>query len=94
MAQAIILLPVITEAWVRSCQSVCVRWWRTQALEHVYLESKFPGILYLAYQTLKKKALRPTETSVTIDLTAHFSIPEDMDIAVACTHVQVSCIQI
>ena len=86
--QAIILRPLTAETQVRSCHSMCDWWWKKQALEHMYLKFKSPGILRLAYQTLKKKASRPTETSVTIYPSALCSIPEYLDIAVACTHIR------
>jgi hypothetical protein len=55
---------------------------------------KSSGKLRLAYQILKEKALLPTETSVTIYPSAHCSIAEDLDIAVACTHIRSSVLHI
>jgi hypothetical protein len=88
MAQAIIHRPRGAETRVRSCQSMRDWWWKEQALEHVCLKFKSPGVLLLACQTLKTKALQPTETSVTFYHSAPCSIPEDLYIAVACACVR------
>jgi hypothetical protein len=71
MAGAIIHRPRTPEARVRSCQSMCDWWWKEQALEHVCLKFKSPGVLLLACQSLKTKALQPTETSVTFTTRHH-----------------------
>ena len=59
----------------------------------MYLEIQVSWSITSCVPDPEGKALRPAETSVTIYPSAHFSIPEDLDIAVACTDIRSSILR-